>query len=91
MKDKKKIEILLKVIERVYTKNPGTQNLIDESMIDICKEGVSSEQVFFVFLCYWFYRYGLSKHKFFTCKLQLMKIVGFVFICNLEKNSCRIF
>ena len=67
MKDKKKIEILLKVIERVYTKNPGMQNLIDESMIDIFK-GVSSEQVFFVFLCYWFYRYGLSKHKFFACK-----------------------
>ena len=52
MKHKKKIEILLKAIERVYTKNPGMQTLIDELMIDICKEeGVSPEQVFFAFLC----------------------------------------
>ena len=49
MKDKKRIEILLKVIERVYSKNPGMQTLIDESVIDICKEeGVSPEQVFFL-------------------------------------------
>ena len=47
MKDKKNIEILLKVTERVYTKNLGMQKLIDESMIDVCKEeGVSPEQVF---------------------------------------------
>ena len=49
MKDKRKIEILLKVIEIVYTKNPGMQKLVDKSMIDLCKEGVSPEQVFFVF------------------------------------------
>ena len=49
MKDKKRIEILLKVIERVYSKNPGMQTMIDESVIDICKEeGVSPEQVFFL-------------------------------------------
>ena len=49
MKDKKRVEILLKVIERVYSKNPGMQTLIDESVIDICKEeGVSPEQVFFL-------------------------------------------
>ena len=50
MKDKKRIEILLKVIERIYSKSPGMQTLIDESMIDICKEeGASTEQVFFAF------------------------------------------
>ena len=44
MKDRKKIEILLKVIARVYTKSPGMQKLIDRSMKDICKEeGVSLE------------------------------------------------
>ena len=48
MKDKKRIEILLKVTERVYSKNPG-KTLIDESMIDICKEVVPFEQVFFCF------------------------------------------
>ena len=48
MKDKKRIEILLKVIERVYSENPE-KILIDESMIDICKEAVPFEQVFFGF------------------------------------------
>ena len=44
MKDRKKIEILLKVIARVYTKSPGMQKMIDRSMKDICKEeGVSLE------------------------------------------------
>ena len=32
MKDKKKVEILLRIIERVYTKSPGMQKLLDESM-----------------------------------------------------------
>ena len=73
MKDKKRIKILLKVIERVYTKNPGMQTLVYESMIDICKEeGVSSEQVFFAFLCCWLYRYELFKHIFFVCEGQLI-------------------
>ena len=50
MKVKKRIEILLKVIERVYSENPGIQTLIDESIINICKEeGVSPEQVLFCF------------------------------------------
>ena len=70
MKGKKKIEILLKV-EKIYSKNPGMQKLIDESLIDVCKEeGVSHEQVFFCFdfLCFCLYRDGLSKHKCFACK-----------------------
>ena len=45
------------------------------------KEGVSPEQVFFAFLCFW-----LSKHKFFVRKGQLMKIQGFIFSGNQEKN-----
>ena len=49
MKEKTKIEILVKVIEKFYTKNPGMQKLIEKSMIDICKEeSVLSEQVFFL-------------------------------------------
>ena len=54
MKDKKKIEILLQVIKRVYTKNLGTQKLIDKSMIDICKEVVPPEQAF----CFAFFAVG---------------------------------
>ena len=46
MKDKR-IKILLKVIKIIYTKSPEMETLINESMIDICKEGVSPEQVFF--------------------------------------------
>ena len=41
MKDKKRIESMLKLIERVYSKSPETQTLIDESMIHVWKEGVS--------------------------------------------------
>ena len=37
MKDKQRIKILLKIIERFYCKNPGMQTLIDESRIDICR------------------------------------------------------
>ena len=37
MKDSNRIEILLKAINRIYSKSPGMQSLIDESMIDICK------------------------------------------------------
>ena len=51
MKDKKKLEVLLKVIKRTYDKNPGTQEMIDASIIEVCaEEGVSPEQVFFVLL-----------------------------------------
>ena len=51
MNDKKKLEVLLKVIKRIYDKNPGTQEMIDASIIEVCaEEGVSPEQVFFVLL-----------------------------------------
>ena len=50
MKDKKRIEIMLKLTERVDSKNSGMQSLIDESMTDICKkEDVSPKQVYFGF------------------------------------------
>ena len=49
MKDKKKLEVLLKVIKRVNDKNPGMQEMIDASMIEVCvEEGVSPAQVFFI-------------------------------------------
>ena len=65
-KDKKRIDILLKIVERSYSKSPGMQTLTDESMIDICKgEGVFPEQVFFAFLYCLPYRYGLSAHSDF--------------------------
>ena len=51
MKDKKKLEVLLKVIQRVYDKNPGIQEVIDPSMMEVCaEEGVFPEQVFFILL-----------------------------------------
>ena len=55
-------------------------------MIDICKEGVSPEHLFFGFPCCWLYLYGLSKHKCFVCEGQLMKILGVIFRGNQEKK-----
>ena len=51
MKDKKRTEILLKFIKKVYNENPDLQKLIDVSMVEVCaEEGVSNEQVFFLLL-----------------------------------------
>ena len=51
MKDKKKLEVSLKVIKRIYDKNPGMQEMIDASMIEVCtEEGVSPERLFFILL-----------------------------------------
>ena len=62
------------------------QTLIDESMIDICKEeGVSPEQVVLDFLFYWLYRHRLSKHKLFMSKGEL------IFSSDQDKKSCSIF
>ena len=50
VKDKKKrIKVLLKVIEIIYDKNPEMQDEIDASMVEVApKEGVSPELVFFI-------------------------------------------
>ena len=66
MKDKKKLEVLLKFIQRTYDKNPKMQKVIDAPMIEVCAEdGVSPEQVFFilVFLCCCLYHNGSSIKK----------------------------
>ena len=47
---------------------------------------VTRAGIFFAFLCYWLYRYRLSKHKFFVWEGQLMKILGFIFSGHQEKN-----
>ena len=63
MKAKKKLEVLLKVIQRTYDKNPERQKVIHASMIEVCaEESVSPELVFFLFfLCYCLYYNGYSK------------------------------
>lgn len=50
VKDKKKrIKVLLKVIESIYDKNPEMQDKIDASMVEVApEEGVSPELVFFI-------------------------------------------
>ena len=49
MKDKKRFEILLKVINRIYNENCEIHELIDASIIDVCtEEEVLPEQFFFV-------------------------------------------
>lgn len=50
VKDKKKrIKVLLKVIESIYDKNPEMHDEIDASMVEVApEEGVSPELVFFI-------------------------------------------
>lgn len=51
MKDKKRIKVLLKVIESIYDKNPEMQDEIDASLVEVApEEGVSPELVFFILL-----------------------------------------
>ena len=50
MKDKKKLEVFLKVIQRVFDKTPEMQEVIDAQMLDVpAEECVSPEQEFFYF------------------------------------------
>ena len=43
MKDKKELKLLLKVIQRIYDKNPKMQEVTDALMIEVCaEEGTSS-------------------------------------------------
>ena len=65
MKDKKKLEVLLKLMQRIYNKNPGIQEVIDASMIKVCTEGVSRKQVFVIllFLCCFLYQNSYSNKK----------------------------
>ena len=90
MKDKKKVEILLKVTQRVCTKNPGMQKLIDKQMIDICqKEGMSPKQTFFAV-----FAVGviiMDYLNIFDCKGQAVKILGVIFTVNLEKKHKEFF
>ena len=84
MKDKKEIEVLLKVIERLISKNPEIQKFIDKSIMLHVKE-----EIFFIFdfLCCCFYHNELPKHKLFVCKIkQLMKILWFSFGDDQEKK-----
>ena len=58
--------MLVKVIQRVYDKNPGIQEVIDASMREVCtEEGVYTEQVVFIllFLCYCLYHNNYSRKK----------------------------
>ena len=60
-------------------------------IILIKEEGVSPspEQLFYFcssLLLAWLYRHRLRKHRFFVCKGQLMKILGFIFSGDQEKK-----
>ena len=49
MKDKKKLDVLLKVIQRIYDKNTEMQEVIDAMMLEVCtEEGVSPEKIIFI-------------------------------------------
>ena len=67
MKDKKKLEVLLKVIKGIYDKNPGMQEMIDVSMIEIyAEEGISPEKVVLICCCLYhngYWKKNLRKRK----------------------------
>ena len=51
IKDNERVKVLLKVIQRIFDKNPEIQEVIDASIIEVCaEEGVSPEQVYFYFV-----------------------------------------
>ena len=51
MEDNNRVKVPVIVIQRIYNKNPETQEVIDMSMIEVCsKEGISPEQV----VCFFF-------------------------------------
>ena len=80
MRDNKKLEVLLKVIQKIYDKNPEMQGVISASMIEVCSEGgVSHEQVFLLicaFLCCAFIIMAIlqkkSKNKGLTKQLTML-------------------
>ena len=51
MKDKKRISILLKIIDQIQNDNEDARNDFEKPMSMICKkEGISYEQVFYILL-----------------------------------------
>ena len=67
------------------------QKLINESMIDVCKEqGVPTEQVFFLFTV-GFIVLGYLNINFLCKKHSLWKIIGFIFCGDQEKNEADFF
>ena len=83
MKDKKNLEVLLKVIQRSYDTNPAMQKVIHASMIEVwAEEDASPEHAFFIllFLCCCLYHAGYlrkkSKQECWRHKKQLMYILG---------------
>ena len=58
MNDKKRISMLLKILDQISQGNEEARNGIEESLATICKEGISFEQVFhfilFHFILFYF-------------------------------------
>ena len=53
------------------------------------KKVCQPNRCFFIYC--WVYRLGLSKHKLFVQKAQLMKILGFIFCGDQGKNEADFF
>ena len=57
MNDKKRISMLLKILDQISQGNEEARNGIEESLATICKEGISFEQVFHFILFYFIFIY----------------------------------
>ena len=48
MNNARRSEILLKVIEYIYEQDPNMRDIINSSLVDVCREeNISSDKVFF--------------------------------------------
>ena len=53
MNDKKRISILLKMLDQISQDNEEARNIIEKSIATVCKEeGISFEQVFCTYIIY---------------------------------------
>ena len=55
MNDKKRISMLLKILDQISQGNEEARNGIEESLATICKEVISFEQVFYFILFYFIF------------------------------------
>ena len=88
MNDKKRISMLLKILDQISQGNEEARNGIEESLATICKEGISFEQVFhfilFYFILFYFY---LFIFLFFIFYFLFFFIYLFIFFDAVNKFS----
>ena len=76
---------LLKVITGIYNKNPGMQEMIDASMIEVCTEEDESPELVFLFCCC-LYRSGYSR-KNLSKSVETNDSIKWELLNSLKENG----